>query len=337
MSAVRIGPYTLHNGLILAPMAGVTDQPFRQLCRQLGAGLVVSEMVTSNMSLWNSRKSRLRMIHEGDPEPRSVQIAGGDPQMLADAARANVELGAQIIDINMGCPAKKVCNKAAGSALLKDEQLVTEILHAVVAAVEVPVTLKIRTGWDRANKNGLTVARIAEQAGIQALAVHGRTRADLYTGEAEYDTIAAIKQAVSIPVFANGDIDSPEKARYVLDATGADGLLIGRAAQGRPWIFREIEHYLQTGEKLPGLPVGEVERILLEHLAALHTFYGDVMGVRIARKHVGWYLATLPGAKEFRALFNRLDDTEAQCANVREFFSQRDKSRPAGNEEEVAA
>ncbi|KGF63749.1 tRNA dihydrouridine synthase DusB [Pseudomonas lutea] len=337
MSAVRIGPYTLQNGLILAPMAGVTDQPFRQLCRQLGAGLVVSEMVTSDMSLWNSRKSRLRMIHEGDPEPRSVQIAGGDPQMLADAARANVEFGAQIIDINMGCPAKKVCNKAAGSALLKDEQLVTEILHAVVAAVEVPVTLKIRTGWDRANKNGLNIARIAEQAGIQALAVHGRTRADLYTGDAEYDTIAAIKQAVSIPVFANGDIDSPEKARYVLDATGADGLLIGRAAQGRPWIFREIEHYLQTGEKLPALPVSEVERILLEHLAALHLFYGDVMGVRIARKHVGWYLATLPGAREFRALFNRLDDTEAQCANVREFFSRRDKSRPAGNEEEVAA
>jgi tRNA-dihydrouridine synthase B len=297
----------------------------------------VSEMVTSDMSLWNSRKSRLRMIHEGDPEPRSVQIAGGDPQMLADAARANVEFGAQIIDINMGCPAKKVCNKAAGSALLKDEQLVTEILHAVVAAVEVPVTLKIRTGWDRANKNGLNIARIAEQAGIQALAVHGRTRADLYTGDAEYDTIAAIKQAVSIPVFANGDIDSPEKARYVLDATGADGLLIGRAAQGRPWIFREIEHYLQTGEKLPALPVSEVERILLEHLAALHLFYGDVMGVRIARKHVGWYLATLPGAREFRALFNRLDDTEAQCANVREFFSRRDKSRPAGNEEEVAA
>jgi len=337
MSAVRIGPYTLQNGLILAPMAGVTDQPFRQLCRQLGAGLVVSEMVTSDMSLWNSRKSRLRMIHEGDPEPRSVQIAGGDPQMLADAARANVEFGAQIIDINMGCPAKKVCNKAAGSALLKDEQLVTEILHAVVAAVEVPVTLKIRTGWDRANKNGLNIARIAEQAGIQALAVHGRTRADLYTGDAEYDTIAAIKQAVSIPVFANGDIDSPEKARYVLDATGADGLLIGRAAQGRPWIFREIEHYLQTGEKLPALPVSEVERILLEHLAALHLFYGDVMGVRIARKHVGWYLATLPGAREFRALFNRLDDTEAQCANVREFFSRRDKSRPVGNEEEVAA
>jgi tRNA-dihydrouridine synthase B len=329
MSAVRIGPYTLQNGLILAPMAGVTDQPFRQLCRQLGAGLVVSEMVTSDMSLWNSRKSRLRMIHEGDPEPRSVQIAGGDPQMLADAARANVELGAQIIDINMGCPAKKVCNKAAGSALLKDEQLVTEILHAVVAAVDVPVTLKIRTGWDRANKNGLTVARIAEQAGIQALAVHGRTRADLYTGEAE--------QAVSIPVFANGDIDSPEKARHVLHATGADGLLIGRAAQGRPWIFREIEHYLRTGEKLPALALSEVERILLEHLAALHTFYGDVMGVRIARKHVGWYLATLPGAREFRAHFNRLEGTEAQCANVREFFAERYKSPEAGNEQEVAA
>ncbi|MDF2641619.1 MAG: tRNA-dihydrouridine synthase [Pseudomonas sp.] len=337
MSAVRIGPYTLQNGLILAPMAGVTDQPFRQLCRRLGAGLVVSEMVTSDMSLWNSRKSRLRMVHEGDPEPRSVQIAGGDPQMLADAARANVELGAQIIDINMGCPAKKVCNKAAGSALLKDEQLVSEILQAVVAAVDVPVTLKIRTGWDRDNRNGLTVAKIAEQSGIQALAVHGRTRADLYTGEAEYDTIASIKQAVSIPVFANGDIDSPEKARFVLQNTGADGLLIGRAAQGRPWIFREIEHYLRTGETLPALELSEVERILLEHLAALHAFYGDVMGVRIARKHVGWYLATLPGAREFRTRFNRLEDTEAQCANVREFFSQGCKGPDNQNENEVAA
>ncbi|MCP2076007.1 UNVERIFIED_ORG: tRNA-dihydrouridine synthase B [Pseudomonas lini] len=326
MSAVRIGPYTLQNGLILAPMAGVTDQPFRQLCKRLGAGLVVSEMVTSDMSLWNTRKSRLRMIHEGDPEPRSVQIAGGDAQMLAEAARANVALGAQIIDINMGCPAKKVCNKAAGSALLKDETLVTEILRAVVAAVDVPVTLKIRTGWDRENKNGLTVAKIAEQAGITALAVHGRTRADLYTGEAEYDTIAAIKQAVSIPVFANGDIDSPEKARYVLDATGADGLLIGRAAQGRPWIFREIEHFLRTGEKLAAPQLSEVERILLEHLAALHAFYGEVMGVRIARKHVGWYLATLPGAREFRARFNRLDGTQAQCADVQGFFAERYKS-----------
>ncbi|ERI53472.1 tRNA-dihydrouridine synthase B [Pseudomonas sp. EGD-AK9] len=304
-------------------MAGVTDRPFRQLCRRLGAGLVVSEMVTSDVRLWNSRKSSLRLLHAGDPEPRSVQIAGGDPQMLAEAARKNVELGAQIIDINMGCPAKKVCNKAAGSALLRDEPLVREILAAVVGAVDVPVTLKIRTGWDRANKNGVTVAKIAEDAGIAALAVHGRTRADLYTGEAEYDTIAAIKQAVSIPVFANGDIDSPQKARAVLDATGADALLIGRAAQGRPWIFREIEHYLRTGESLPAPGLLEVERILLEHLAALHAFYGDEMGVRIARKHVGWYLATLPGAREFRAQFNRLDSTDAQCAHVRAFFSER--------------
>ena len=323
MSALRIGPYTLPNSLILAPMAGVTDQPFRQLCKRMGAGLVVSEMVTSDVRLWNTRKSSLRMIHSGDPEPRSVQIAGGDPEMLAEAARRNVEMGAQIIDINMGCPAKKVCNKAAGSALLKEEVLVREILQAVVAAVDVPVTLKIRTGWDRENKNGIAVAKIAEDSGIVALAVHGRTRADLYMGEAEYDTIAAIKKAVSIPVLANGDIDSPQKAKMVLAATGADGLLIGRAAQGRPWIFREIEHYLRTGEQLPAPSLLEVERILLEHLAALHAFYGDVMGVRIARKHVSWYLATLPGAREFRAQFNRLDSTDAQCTNVREFFSER--------------
>ena len=323
MSAPRIGPYTLPNRLILAPMAGVTDRPFRQLCHRLGAGLVVSEMVTSDVRLWNSRKSSLRLLHAGDPEPRSVQIAGGDPQMMADAARKNVELGAQIIDINMGCPAKKVCNKAAGSALLRDEPLVREILDAVVGAVDVPVTLKIRTGWDRQNKNGITVAKIAEDAGIAALSVHGRTRADLYTGEAEYDTIAAIKQAISIPVFANGDIDSPQKAKAVLDATGADALLIGRAAQGRPWIFREIEHYLRTGETLPAPSLLEVERILLEHLAALHAFYGELMGTRIARKHVGWYLATLPGAREFRAQFNRLDSTDAQCAHVRAFFRER--------------
>ena len=331
MSAVRIGPYELPNRLILAPMAGVTDRPFRQLCRRLGAGLVVSEMLTSDVRLWHSRKSRLRMLHADDPEPRSEQIAGGDPQMLAEAARANVELGAQIIDINMGCPAKKVCNKAAGSALMKDEKLVAEILSAVVGAVDVPVTLKIRTGWDRDNKNGLTVARIAEQEGIAALAVHGRTRADLYTGEAEYDTIATIKQAVSMPVFANGDITSPEKARQVLAHTGADALLIGRAAQGRPWIFREINHFLETGERLPEPGLQEVERILLDHLSALHAFYGDEMGVRIARKHVGWYLATLPGAREFRAQFNRLDSTHAQCADVREFFAARNA------EEEVAA
>jgi tRNA-dihydrouridine synthase B len=320
MSAVRIGPYTLPNQLILAPMAGVTDQPFRQLCQRLGAGLVVSEMVTSDVRLWNTRKSSLRMIHTGDAEPRSVQIAGGDAQMLAEAARRNVEMGAQIIDINMGCPAKKVCNKAAGSALMKDESLVAEILQAVVAAVTVPVTLKIRTGWDREHKNGINIAKIAEQSGISALAVHGRTRADLYTGEAEYETISAIKQAVSIPVFANGDIDSPHKARQVLAATGVDGLLIGRAAQGRPWIFREIAHYLATGEQLAPPSLLEVEQILLQHLAALHAFYGEVMGPRIARKHVGWYLATQPGAREFRSQFNRLETTEAQHASVQDFF-----------------
>jgi len=323
MSMVRIGPYTLPNRLVLAPMAGVTDRPFRALCRRLGAGLVVSEMVTSDTRLWHSRKSRLRLLHAGDPEPRSVQIAGGDPRMLAEAARCNVELGAQIIDINMGCPAKKVCNKAAGSALMRDEALVAEILETVVKAVEVPVTLKIRTGWDHANRNGLRIARIAEDAGIAALAVHGRTRADLYQGQAEYDTIAAIKQALTIPVFANGDIDSPEKARQVLDATGADGLLIGRAAQGRPWIFREIEHYLNTGKRLPAPSLEERERILLEHLTALHLFYGEEMGIRIARKHVGWYLASLPGAREFRAHFNRLDTTDAQSAHVRQFFAER--------------
>ncbi len=323
MSAPRIGPYTLPNRLILAPMAGVTDRPFRQLCRRLGAGLVVSEMVTSDVRLWNSRKSSLRLLHAGDPEPRSVQIAGGDPQMMADAARKNVELGAQIIDINMGCPAKKVCNKAAGSALLRDEPLVREILDAVVGAVDVPVTLKIRTGWDRQNKNGITVAKIAEDAGIAALSVHGRTRADLYTGEAEYDTIAAIKQAISIPVFANGDIDSPQKAKAVLDATGADALLIGRGAPGRPGLVREIEPDQRTRAIQPTPRLREVERILLEHLAALHAFYGELMGTRIARKHVGWYLATLPGAREFRAQFNRLDSTDAQCAHVRAFFRER--------------
>ncbi|SDU11059.1 tRNA dihydrouridine synthase DusB [Geopseudomonas guangdongensis] len=330
MSVVRIGPYTLPNRVILAPMAGVTDRPFRQLCRRLGAGLVVAEMLTSDVRLWHSRKSRLRMLHDGDPEPRSVQIAGGDPQMLAEAARRNVELGAQIIDINMGCPAKKVCNKAAGSALMKDEQLVGQILDAVVKAVDVPVTLKIRTGWDRDNRNGVNVARIAEQAGIAALSVHGRTRADLYTGEAEYATIAAIREAVALPLFANGDIDSPEKARAVLDATGADAVMIGRAAQGRPWIFREIDHYLRTGERLPAPGHAEVESILLEHLAALHAFYGPEQGVRIARKHVGWYLATLPGAQAFRADFNRLDCPEAQHADVRRFLaSQLDNPGPA--------
>ncbi|MCW3150697.1 tRNA dihydrouridine synthase DusB [Stutzerimonas stutzeri] len=337
MSAVRIGPYTLPNRLILAPMAGVTDQPFRQLCRRFGAGMVVSEMLTSDVRLWNSRKSRLRLQHAGEPEPRSVQIAGGDPQMLAEAARRNVEMGAQIIDINMGCPAKKVCNKAAGSALMRDELLVRQILEAVVAAVEVPVTLKIRTGWDHHNKNGLTIARIAEQSGIAALAVHGRTRADLYTGEAEYDTIAAIKQSVSIPVFANGDIDSPQKAHQVLLKTGADALLIGRAAQGRPWIFREIDHYLGTSELLAPPQPSEIEATVLQHLDALHDFYGDVMGARIARKHVGWYLETLPGARDFRARFNRLENKDAQGASVRAFFAEHRAEPDSGDGQGVAA
>mgnify|MGYP003634207610 CR=1 FL=1 len=264
-AVTRIGPYQLANPVILAPMAGVTDLPFRQLCRRLGAGLVVSEMVTSDVRLWNSRKSRQRLDHTGEGEPRSVQIAGGDAQMMAEAARMNEQLGAQIIDINMGCPAKKVCNKAAGSALMRDEKLVAEILDAVVNAVSLPVTLKIRTGWCAEQRNGLQIARIAEQAGIQALAVHGRTRNQLYTGDAEYDSIAEIKQAIGIPVFANGDIDSPQKALAVLKHTGADAVMIGRAAQGRPWIFNEINHFLKTGEILPAPALDWQRNVLQEH------------------------------------------------------------------------
>jgi tRNA-dihydrouridine synthase B len=320
MSVVRIGPYTLHNGLILAPMAGVTDQPFRQLCKRLGAGLVVSEMVTSDMSLWHTRKSRMRMIHEGDPEPRSVQIAGGDAQMLANAARANVELGAQIIDINMGCPAKKVCNAWAGSALMRDEALVARILTAVVQAVDVPVTLKIRTGWNADNKNAPIIARIAQDAGIAALAVHGRTRDQQYTGSAEYDTMAAIKAMLQIPVFANGDIDSPQKAAQVLAYTGCDAVLIGRAAQGRPWIFREIAHFLATGELLPQPSLQEVRDVLLGHLHHLHEFYGEPAGVRIARKHLGWYAKDRPENAAFRAVVNRAETATAQIALTREYF-----------------
>ena len=317
---VKIGSYTLASPVILAPMAGVTDRPFRQLCRELGAGLVVSEMVTSDVSLWNTRKSRLRMDHTGEEEPRSVQIAGGDPEMLAEAARLNAEHGAQIIDINMGCPAKKVCNKAAGSALLKDEKLVSEILEAVVGAVDIPVTLKIRTGWNPENRNGVTIARIAEDAGITALAVHGRTRADAYKGNAEYDTIADIKQAISIPVFANGDITSPEKARYVMDYTGADAVMIGRGAQGRPWIFKQISHYLATGEQLPEPEDLTKYEILSRHLNALYAFYGELMGVRIARKHVNWYLGTQESGSHFRRYFNQLDQPEAQQAAIRSFI-----------------
>ncbi len=317
---ITIGPYSIEQPTILAPMAGVTDRPFRQLCRQMGAGLVVSEMVTSDVRLWNTRKSQLRLDHKGEDAPRSVQIAGGDPEMLAEAARMNAAQGAQIIDINMGCPAKKVCNKAAGSALLKDERLVSEILQAVVAAVDIPVTLKIRTGWSPDERNGVTIAKMAEDAGIQALAVHGRTRADAYKGDAEYDTIAAIRQAISIPLFANGDITSPEKARFVLDYTGADAVMIGRGAQGRPWIFREINHYLATGEKLPDLDTNSIHQLLSQHLNALYSFYGERMGVRIARKHVNWYTATRDDGLNFRKLFNQLESPEQQHFAVEQFL-----------------
>lgn len=321
LPTVNIGPYTLPNSLVVAPMAGVTDRPFRQLCRRMGAGLAVSEMVIADSSLWHTRKSRLRLDHTGEPDPRSVQIAGGDPDMLANAARMNAEHGAQIIDINMGCPAKKVCNKAAGSALMRDETLVRDILHAVVGAVDVPVTLKMRTGWDRDNRNAVIIARMAEDAGIQALAVHGRTRADAYRGEAEYDTIAEVKSAVSIPVFANGDITSPRKAQDVLQYTGADGLLIGRGAQGQPWIFREILHFLKTGKPATPPTLQEVESILLEHLAQLHLFYGDPMGVRIARKHVGWYLQAHDAGKQFRKRFNTLECAHAQSDSIQQYFA----------------
>ena len=303
-------------------MAGVTDLPFRRLCRQLGAGLVVSEMLTADSSLWSSRKSSLRMDHTGEAEPIAVQIAGGDPDMLAEAARLNVANGAQIIDINMGCPAKKVCKKAAGSALLQDEALVESILKAVVSAVDVPVTLKFRTGWSAETRNALRIARIAEDSGIQALALHGRTRADAFAGAAEYDTIASVVAAVKIPVFANGDIDSPAKAKAVLAHTGAAAVMIGRAAQGRPWIFREIEHYLRTGEQLPEPPLSQVRDILSTHLRELYGFYGEVMGPRIARKHVGWYLQTVPGSEAFRKAFNALEHADTQQTSVQQFFEQ---------------
>ncbi len=320
--SLRIGPHLLTSPLILAPMAGISDRPFRELCRHFGAGMAVAEMLTSDTRLWHSRKSSQRLINETDPEPRSIQIAGSEPAQMAEAARGCVAMGAQIIDINMGCPAKKVCNKAAGSALLRDEQLVADILRAVVAAVAVPVTLKIRTGWDSDTRNALHVARIAEQAGIQALAVHGRTRADRFSGLAEYDTIAAVKQAVSIPVLANGDIDSPQKARYVLNHTGADGLLIGRAARGRPWIFREINHYLRTGELAQALPLGELQQTLTRHLARMHHFYGPVMGVRIARKHLAWYLQSLPEASAARTQLNQCTCPQQQLQTVDAFFSR---------------
>lgn len=302
-------------------MAGVTDKPFRLLCKRLGAGYAVSEMTTADPRLWGTRKSRWRMDHAGEPEPVGVQIAGSDPQQLAEAARHNVEHGAQIIDINMGCPAKKVCNRWAGSALLADPDLVRRICRAVVAAVPVPVTLKIRTGPSAACRNGREIARIAEDAGIAALAVHGRTRDQLYRGSAEYDLIAQIKQDLSIPMIANGDIDSPEKAREVLDRTGADALMIGRAAQGRPWIFREIAHFLATGERLPDPAPQEVAAILLDHLDGLYAFYGEEHGVRIARKHLGWYAKDRPGHAAFRDAVNRAQDAATQRALTERFLA----------------
>jgi tRNA-dihydrouridine synthase B len=315
-----IGPYTFDNNLVLAPMAGVTDKPFRILCKQLGAGLCVSEMTISDPRFWGTSKSLHRMDHDGEPAPVSVQIAGTEPEQLAIAAKYNVDHGAQLVDINMGCPAKKVCNTWAGSALMRDEPRVARILAAVVQAVDVPVTLKIRTGWDSAHRNALTIARIAQDCGIAALAVHGRTRDQLYTGLAEYDTIAAVKAALSIPVLANGDIDSPEKAAAVLAHTGCDGLLIGRAAQGRPWIFREVAHYLATGEHLPEPTLAEVRDVLLGHLGALHAFYGEESGVRIARKHLGWYAKDRPANAAFRAVVNAATTASEQVRLTRDYF-----------------
>ncbi|EPC3544506.1 tRNA dihydrouridine synthase DusB [Aeromonas hydrophila] len=317
---MQIGPHTLETPLIVAPMAGVTDRPFRELCLRLGAGMAVSEMLLANPDVWDTQKTRMRMDHSAEGGLRSVQIAGADPEMMAFAARYNVEQGAQIVDINMGCPAKKVNKKLAGSALLRQPDLVRSICRAVVDAVEVPVTLKIRTGWDPDNRNGEEIARIAEDCGIAALAVHGRTRTDLYRGEAEYDTIRAIKQAVSIPVVANGDIDSPEKARYVLDYTGVDAVMIGRAAQGRPWIFREIRHFLETGTKLPPPEREEVRTLMNEHVTNLHRFYGAYLGARIARKHVGWYLDEEETGREFRKHFNALDCADAQLEALEAYF-----------------
>ena len=323
---MNIGKYIFENPVILAPMAGVTDRPFRNLCYQLGADLCVSEMVTSEKHLWNSRKTRLRLNHQGEEGIRSVQIAGTDPLKLAEAARFNVDNGAEIIDINMGCPAKKVCNVQAGSALLKDEPLVHQILSTVVDAVDVPVTLKIRTGWDKENRNAINIAKIAEHSGIQALAVHGRTRADAYRGQAEYETIAAVKAAVTIPVIANGDITCPQKAKQVLSSTQADGLMIGRAAQGNPWIFQQIKYYLGEDNLLPKPEHEETSRVLTGHLKNLYDFYGELSGVRIARKHIGWYIKAASinnqqAAELFRQEVNQVDDADTQLELVTEFFN----------------
>jgi tRNA-dihydrouridine synthase B len=319
---MQIGHITLKNNLVVAPMAGVTDRPFRQLCKKMGAGLAVSEMVTSNSLLYGSEKTRRRANHEGEVDPISVQIAGADPAMMAEAAKHNVDNGAQIIDINMGCPAKKICNVMAGSALLKDEPLVSQILKAVVNAVNVPVTLKIRTGWDKDNRNAIAIAKMAEDIGVKALAMHGRTRACAYKGDAEYDTIAAVKDSINIPLIANGDITTPEKAKYVLDYTGADAVMIGRAAQGRPWIFREIQHFLETGTHLLPPTVEEIHTVMLEHLHDLYAFYGELSGMRVARKHISWYTKGLVGSAAFRHHMNTLQTTELQLQSISDFFSE---------------
>lgn len=319
---MQIGPYKLKNNLVVAPMAGVTDLPFRRLCRRFGAGLAISEMISSDSTLWGSRKTLRRLAREGEPGPISIQILGSDPLKMAAAARIGVEQGADIIDINMGCPAKKVCKVAAGSALLKDETQVKRILEAVVNAVEIPVTLKIRTGWDMTQRNGINIAHIAEQAGIQALAIHGRTRACGFSGEAEYDTIRDIKNSIQIPVIANGDIRTPEKAKQVLEFTGADGIMVGRAAQGRPWIFQEITQFLETGEKAAPFSIQQIHETLLEHLQDLYTFYGEPHGVRIARKHIAWYSKCLPGGAAFRKQINQADTTTKQIAMINTFFDQ---------------
>lgn len=318
---MKIGPYTLDNNLMLAPMAGVTDRPFRQLCKKMGAGLVVSEMLSSNPKVWNTVKSQLRMNHEGESGVRSVQIAGSEPHLMAQAAQFNVENGAQIIDINMGCPAKKVNKKLAGSALLQQPELVESIVKAVVDAVQVPVTLKIRTGWDTDNRNGVQIAQIAEANGIQSLAVHGRTRACMYKGNAEYDTIKKIKETISIPVIANGDILSVDDAKEVLRYTGADGIMIGRGAQGNPWIFRQISYFLSTGEYLSEPSIAEKLEVLTQHVQNVQQFYGDTMGVRIARKHVGWYVDKYDSDKRFRRAFNAIEDGENQIEALIAYFS----------------
>ena len=316
----NIGPYQIQNQTVLAPMAGVTDLPFRRLCRKMGAGLVVSEMVAADPNTWSTRKSRLRVQFGDEPAPRSVQIAGYDPQMMAEAALFNVQLGAEIIDINMGCPAKKVCKRAAGSALLQNPELVESILKAVVSAVDVPVTLKIRTGWDRQNRNAETIARIAEDSGVAALAVHGRTKACRFVGEVEYDTIAKVVDAVSIPVLANGDITDPQRAVSVLKHTGAAAVMIGRAAQGNPWVFNQINHFLKYDQPLSPPSMEECSQVMSEHLLALHEFYGETGGVRISRKHIGWYINPLPGGKEFTRVFNTLETTEQQRHFLQSFF-----------------